>query len=329
MLQQTQVATVIDYFQRFTQQFPDLKSLAAADIDAVLHLWTGLGYYARARNLHRAAQHVAQHFDGQFPNKFEDVVALPGIGASSAGAILSFCFNQRHPILDGNVKRVLTRYYRVHGWPGEKEVAQRLWRVADYNTPAAETAVYTQAIMDLGATVCRRSRPLCAICPLAPRCRGLRYGDAERLPTSKPKKPVPVRDTRMLMIQDANGQILLQRRPPSGIWGGLWGFPEMAVADADQGPTNVSDYCEATLGLRVNAGPPWPVMTHTFTHFKLNIVPQPAQVTTVPARAMDSDDWLWYDPEAPQTLGFAAPVVKLLHALKNRSALHLARATPV
>jgi A/G-specific adenine glycosylase len=226
MLQQTQVATVIPYYDRFMDRFPDLISLANAELDDVLHLWSGLGYYARARNLHKAAKSVRDDHGGVFPMEFEEVTALPGIGRSTAAAILALADNQHHAILDGNVKRVLTRYYMVEGWPGAPSVIQALWSLAEKLTPAQRVAQYTQAIMDLGATLCTRSRPACAICPLTADCQAHAANRQAEFPHRRPKKKLPVRETTFVMMCDQAGQVMLERRPPSGIWGGLWGFPE-------------------------------------------------------------------------------------------------------
>ena len=209
MLQQTQVATVIPYFERFMARFPDLASLASADLDQVLHLWTGLGYYARARNLHRAAGVIVAEHGGRFPTDFEAVLALPGIGRSTAGAILAQACDQRHAILDGNVRRVLARHRAIEGWPGQKAVENTLWALAEELTPAEDVADYTQAIMDLGATVCTRSQPRCAACPLAEDCQARAAGRQADFPGRRPRKALPERHTRMLLLRDAEGQVLL------------------------------------------------------------------------------------------------------------------------
>ena len=226
MLQQTQVQTVIPYYERFMQSFPDLQSLADADIDAVLQHWSGLGYYARARNLHKAAGAIRDNFAGEFPTAFDDVVELPGIGQSTAGAILAIAGNQRHAILDGNVKRVLARHAAVAGWPGKTDVSKQLWALAEARTPQQRVADYTQAIMDLGATLCTRSKPNCAACPVASDCAARIADDVAAYPGRKPKKAKPLRQTTMVIA--VNGAaVFLQRRPPVGIWGGLWSLPEV------------------------------------------------------------------------------------------------------
>ncbi len=226
MLQQTQVATVIPYYDRFITRFPDIATLAQAEQDEVLHLWSGLGYYARARNLHRAAEFIADNHDGIFPEDFEEVLALPGIGRSTAGAILSLAHGQHHAILDGNVKRVLTRFHTIDGWPGHKRVENQLWQIALGHTPADRVDVYNQAIMDIGATVCTRSNPNCTACPLMEDCEGVRTGVPELYPARKEKPDKPVRQTRMVIVTRDTTAAFLVRRPPTGIWGGLWAFPE-------------------------------------------------------------------------------------------------------
>jgi len=309
MLQQTQVATVVDYYQRFMTRFPTLRSLAAADIDAALHVWTGLGYYARARNLHKAARMVVAEHDGELPADIEALVKLPGIGRSTAAAILAFAYGQRQPILDGNVKRVLARLHRIEGWSGRRAVEKRLWALADAHTPAERVEEYTQAIMDLGARVCLRRAPRCGACPVSALCQGYRHGDAESYPGRAPRKTKPVKATGMLMIRNGLGEVLLQQRPPAGIWGGLWGLPE-----CDAGlPAATRDFDH--LGLTLETGAPGPVLRHTFTHFHLDITPIPARVHAPLDTVMDKQNLVWYNPEHPRALGLAAPVKKLIEKL--------------
>jgi len=271
MLQQTQVATVIPYFKRFIARFPDVRSLARADLDEVLHLWTGLGYYARARNLHQAAQRIVKEHAGAFPRHYEAVADLPGIGRSTAGAIFALAFNQRHPILDGNVKRVLARYHAIESPLNQRETEERLWQLAEKHTPRTRVADYTQAIMDLGATVCTRTKPQCSACPLRTNCRACRLGTPQDYPVRATRRITPVKATRMLMIRDARGRVLLQRRPPAGLWGGLWGFPECANSNARQ-------WCHKILGINIHTESPWPTLRHSFSHFHLDITPIPAQL---------------------------------------------------
>jgi A/G-specific adenine glycosylase len=279
MLQQTQVGTVIPYFQRFVARFPTIRSLARADINAVLHLWSGLGYYARARNLHRAAQILMRDYGGRMPPDFEAVVSLPGIGRSTAGAILAQAYGQRHPILDGNVKRVFARYHAIAEPLQGSAVERRLWELAEYHTPRARVADYTQAIMDIGATLCRRTRPGCVRCPLRRGCAAHAEGRPETYPRPKPRKTVPVRAVRMLLIRDEAGRILLQRRPPAGIWGGLWGLPECTTRD-------IRAWCRDTLGLEIETDKRWPTLRHSFSHFRLDIHPIPAQLVNGGARGI-------------------------------------------
>jgi A/G-specific adenine glycosylase len=309
MLQQTQVGTVIPYFERFITRFPDIPTLAAAGLDEVLHYWTGLGYYARARNLHRAAMTIVDAHDGTFPRAFDAVHALPGIGMSTAGAILAFAFGQRHVILDGNVKRVLTRYRAIKGWPGKREIEKRLWALADRYTPRAHVRAYTQAIMDLGATVCQRARPDCVHCPVRRGCRARALGIPLAYPTPAPRRELPIRATAMLIIRDRRGHVLLQRRPPAGLWGGLWAFPE---CDSD----NVAVWCRKTLGLVIEPDTPSPPLRHSFSHFHLDITPIAARVLGA-SQVMENPQTVWYNPRQPDERGFAAPVKRLLDALRD------------
>lgn len=309
MLQQTQVRTVIPYYQRFMAQFPDVQALAAAPTDEVLHLWTGLGYYARARNLHRAAQQVCEQHGGEFPASVEALETLPGIGRSTAGAIASIAFRQWAPILDGNVKRVLARHQGVAGWPGETAAHRELWQVAEEYTPKTRVADYTQAIMDLGATLCTRSRPRCAECPLQADCSARAQGRQADFPGKKPRKVLPVRDTVFLIVRDAAGDILLERRPPSGIWGGLWCFPELADT------IEAGNWCLDRFGREPASIAPGTAFRHTFSHYHLDIQPLQAQLDAVPTAIMAASDQLWYKVAQPQQIGLAAPVARLLATL--------------
>ena len=306
MLQQTQVATVIPYFDRFMAEFPTVQDLADAPLDRVLHLWTGLGYYARARNLHKAAVRVCEDFDGQFPLEVDELETLPGVGRSTAGAIASIAGRKRAVILDGNVKRVLARHGAVPGWPGAAAVQRRLWELAEEHTPKRRCADYSQAIMDLGATLCTRSAPDCEHCPVARDCRALAQGRQLDFPGKKPRKSLPVRSTTFLMVQAANGDIWLQRRPATGIWGGLWCFPEVAV---EGDPAN---WCVDRWGLIPASTEHWEPFRHTFSHYHLDI--QPVQVTldTTPSGVMEATDQLWYNRRHPPEIGLAAPVAALL-----------------
>src|SRR5688572_8905204 len=232
MLQQTQVRVVIPYFERFVSALPSVRALAEAPLDDVIALWAGLGYYARARNLHAAAKVCVEHHDGDLPRDLDALIALPGIGRSTAGAILAQAWGDRFPILDGNVKRVLARVHGIEGWPGLPAVEKQMWAIAEAQLPDDRLADYTQAQMDFGATLCTRADPACVLCPLQDECVALRTGRVAELPTPKPGKPLPERRAWMLWIEDAEGRVLLQRRPPTGIWGSMWSLPEHADQDA-------------------------------------------------------------------------------------------------
>ncbi|MCB1614829.1 MAG: A/G-specific adenine glycosylase [Pseudomonadales bacterium] len=307
MLQQTQVATVIGYFERFMSAFPDVEALAAAPLDRVLHLWSGLGYYARARNLHKTAQQVVTAFGGEFPSDVECLAGLPGIGRSTAGAIVAIAFKKPAAILDGNVKRVLARYYAIEGWPGKTEVQVRLWQKAEQNTPVERVADYTQAMMDLGATLCTRSKPRCQECPLLSGCKAAAKKAQTEYPGKKPKKDLPVKSVIMLVLMDSRGRVLLQQRPPNGIWGGLWSFPEFA------GIEGIRTYCRQT-GLKYPSElQPLPLRRHTFSHFHLDITPMLARVTVSQKNTvMEENPSVWYNLRHPDALGLAAPVSRLL-----------------
>ncbi len=312
MLQQTQVTTVVPYFTRFVASFPDVAALADADADDVLHHWSGLGYYARARNLHKAAAIVRDEYDGNFPIEFDDVLALPGIGRSTAGAILAISSNQRHAILDGNVKRVLARYHAVEGWPGSTAVAAELWQHAEAHTPAERVAAYTQAMMDLGATVCTPSRPLCGACPLESGCAAHAAGEESAYPGKRVKKKIPRRKTTMVLMQ-CEDAVYLERRPAAGIWGGLWSFPELASAG------DVRAWCETTFNVAPDGVETWDSIQHTFTHFHLEIEPIAVRLATRSRTVAESPDGVWYELNEPQKIGVAAPVSGLLQKLKEQN----------
>jgi A/G-specific adenine glycosylase len=306
MLQQTQVSTVVPYYQRFMQKFPDLKVLADAPIDEVLHLWTGLGYYARARNLHRAAQTIQGEFNGSFPLDFDDLIALPGICRSTAGAILAIAAHQRHAILDGNVKRVLTRFALVSGWPGLKDVENTLWEIANQYTPEEHVADYTQAIMDLGATLCTRSKPRCSDCPVNQACGAYRQGTVTEYPTPKPKKTLPVKESILLMAIGEDGKVLLEQRPPTGIWGGLWSFPELTPN------TDVREWCETNFNLKIDEIQTWLTKRHTFSNFHLDYTPVYAKVGETFPGIMEPKERVWYNLQQPDARGLATPIKRLL-----------------
>lgn len=305
MLQQTQVGSVIPYYQRFMLRFPDIAVLAAAPLDEVLAHWSGLGYYARGRNLHRAAQSIMAQHDGIFPDEFEAVVALPGIGRSTAAAILAFAFGQRRAILDGNVKRVLARCFGIAGYPGAKAVETVLWQKAESLLPDSGIEIYTQALMDLGATLCGR-KPVCADCPVAVACIAYNEGRVAELPAPKPRKALPQKEVAMMILLH-RGEVFLEKRPPVGIWGGMWSFPEANVADED---------CLHRLGVEGRAGAPLPEMQHTFTHFRLRIVPRVFEVTKVPAIAREPGG-LWFSPDDALAAAIPAPVRRLLRQIRK------------
>lgn len=313
MLQQTQVKTVIPYFEKFIQVFPDLKTLATADLDQVLHLWTGLGYYARARNLHKTAKIICENYDAHFPESFDEVLTLPGIGRSTAGAILSLAHDQRQVILDGNVKRVLARFYGIAGWPGNKKVENSLWEKATEHTPKQRVAQYNQAIMDLGATVCTRSQPDCGPCPVTKKCYARLNGEQKNYPGSKPRVSLPQKNVVMAMIQNDQNEVLLLQRPPTGIWGSLWCFPEL-----NQKPGNITHWIKKTLALDIRTQRAWPTMKHSFTHFHLTITPVPARLLRLQPAIMENPGAVWYNPSKPDQRGLAAPVKKLLEKLGEK-----------
>lgn len=311
MLQQTQVATVIPYFNAFTEKFPDIESLAHAPVDEVLRLWSGLGYYARARNLHKTAQLIAAR--GGFPDNLEEIVALPGIGLSTAGAILSIAFNKSHPILDGNVKRVLTRFKAVSGWPGNGAVSKKLWAISAKLTPDERVADYTQAMMDLGATLCTRSNPACERCPLNADCQARLAGNVAAFPTPKPAKVLPVKQSVFLLLLDSDERILLEKRPPTGIWGGLWSLPEFDNLESAR------DWCQ---GNRIDIAEQRLLETkrHTFSHYHLDYTPLLIRTDNPINFVMEANRTVWYKAELLSGLGLPTPIKRLLqqsHREKN------------
>ncbi|MBT8092934.1 MAG: A/G-specific adenine glycosylase [Gammaproteobacteria bacterium] len=309
MLQQTQVKTVIPYFERFVTSFPDVITLANADRDDVLRHWSGLGYYARARNLHQAAVDVRDEHDGVFPVDIDALMALPGIGRSTAGAILSLAYEQRHPILDGNVKRVLARHRAVDGWPGKAAVGKRLWELSDRCTPHERVGDYTQAIMDLGATLCTRSRPACDRCPVSADCMARISDTVGLFPARKTSRDKPLRRTTMLLASEG-GRVFLERRPEAGIWGGLWSLPEL-------GERSLEDWCSDKLQTSATATDVWPVLRHSFSHYDLDIQPIVVRVESPLSKVADGDSSTWYCMDETPPGGLAAPVKKLLEQLRD------------
>lgn len=303
MLQQTQVKTVIPYYLAFMQRFPDVLSLANASQDEVLHHWTGLGYYARARNLQKAAQIIRDEHNGVFPEQLEQLIALPGMGRSTAGAVLALACDQHQSILDGNVKRVLARYFAVDGWTGNKKIETELWQYAEQLTPKRRTADYTQAMMDMGATLCTRSKPKCDTCPLSTDCLAFVQGRQTELPHRKPKKDIPVKATVML-IPMWQKQLLIYKRPPSGLWGGLWGFYEVDSTEQIEQKATM-------LGFNDIQPQPLNPFRHTFSHFHLDIQPVILHLKKQPTGQVMEDTQIWFDLTHPQNLGLAAPTKKL------------------
>ena len=311
MLQQTQVATVIPYFLRFVKKFPTLSALAAAPLDDVLAAWSGLGYYSRARNLQRTAQICVRDHRSKLPRDFDALTALPGIGRSTAGAILAQAWNLPFAILDGNVKRVLSRFHGLHGWPGASIVEKQLWTFAQMHTPAQRSGDYAQAIMDLGASLCSRTRPQCSVCPLAADCIAHRDGLTHALPERKPTRALPTRQTVMLILRDAAGRVLLQRRPPTGVWPQLWSLPE--AGDAKMARRDIAREHAISRGEIVFRH--LPPFVHTFSHFRLSITPLALDIAAV-ACVADRPDRRWLHPHEAATLGLPAPVRKLISTLE-------------
>lgn len=317
MLQQTQVATVIPYFERFMQRFPTVVDLANADIDEVLHLWTGLGYYARARNLHKAAVQIRDEFAGHFPTEFEHVYALTGVGRSTAGAILSSVLNAPYPILDGNVKRVLSRYFAVEGWAGEKAVENRLWHYASEVTPNEQVADFNQAMMDLGALICTRTKPKCSLCPLEKRCVANAEQTWTHYPAKKPKKTLPEKIGYFVVLKQGH-LVRLEKRPSQGIWGGLFSFPQFETIDE----------CKRSLSAEnLQISQQLTAFRHTFSHFHLDIVPilveLPADLANEKAgnygSSVSSTTEYWYDLHQLNEIGLPTPIKRILDELAKRN----------
>lgn len=313
MLQQTQVATVVPYYLRFRARFPDIAGLAAADEDEVLRLWSGLGYYSRARNLHRAAQAIVAQHAGAFPRELADIEALPGIGRSTAAAIAGFAFGARAAILDGNVKRVLARHFAIEGFPGERAVEQRLWQLAESLLPAADIEPYIQGLMDLGATVCTTRAPQCSRCPLQASCAALAQNRVAALPAPRPRRAVPHRRTAMLILR-RGGDVLLQKRPAVGVWSGLWCFPELGAEDDPVRVARCLYGCEVAAVERLGA------LRHGFTHFTLDIEPVIARVKRLAPRAAQPGV-LWMPLEEAVGAAVPVPVRKLLRMMGGGTTL--------
>ncbi|HIP95220.1 MAG TPA: adenine DNA glycosylase [Leucothrix sp.] len=323
MLQQTQVKTVIPYYQKFMTTFPNVQTLANAEQDTVLKHWSGLGYYARARNMHKAAKLVCDDFSGAFPNELEAMQSLPGIGRSTAAAILSISGNQKQAILDGNVKRVISRVFAIEGWSGKSSVLKIMWKLVEQLVPDQRNADYTQAIMDLGATLCTRSKPQCENCPFQDDCLAYQQGIIENFPAKKPRKILPERYAVMLIIQDHNKAVFMQKRPPVGIWGGLWCFPQF------EDEVLAQEWLRKKFSFRAHEtllkGEKQEQLIHVFSHFRLTIQPiilgldkllNSASKTPFKERVMETDDSLWYNIDSEFNGGLASPVQTLLNKLK-------------
>jgi A/G-specific adenine glycosylase len=308
MLQQTQVAAVIDYYQRFMTRFPNIAALASASQEEVLQHWSGLGYYSRARNLHNAAQTIMDHFNGIFPNQFDDILKLTGIGRSTAAAISTFALNAAQPILDGNVKRVFARHFLVEGWPSTPKVQAQLWQLAEQHMPNVDMIAYTQGLMDLGATRCTRSKPKCLECPIQSTCGAYLQNRTTHLPTPKPRKTLPQKECVMMLISQGN-EILLEKRPATGIWGGLWSLPEIATHEI------ATEVAQLRYGLTVEPSEPLEMINHVFTHFKLAITPQPLILMHKPTYQPNNTIWLSVDDAISAAI--PTPIRTILNRIKN------------
>ncbi len=309
MLQQTQVNTVIPYFNKFMQSFPTVKSLALADLDVILQHWSGLGYYARARNLAKTALIIHSNHHGRFPKSVEQLIQLPGIGRSTAGAILSLGMNIAAPILDGNVKRVLARYFEINGWPGNANVLKEFWNISETNTPTARCRDYNQAMMDLGALICRRTKPTCSACPLNKNCQAYLNGTVEQFPFKKVRAKKPKKEIYLLILRNGNDEILLEKRPSHGIWGGLWSFPE--CTDLEELPF----FCKTRFNCKLNEFEELKAFKHIFSHFELTIKPVIISVKLEPNSVMESQPQVWYNTEEALPGGIPKPVAKIMQQL--------------
>jgi len=310
MLQQTQVATVIPYYERFLWQFPDVHSLAAAPLEAVMAAWAGLGYYSRARLLHRCARLLVDQHQGEFPRDARSLASLPGIGRSTAAAIAAFAGGERAAILDGNVKRVLTRQFGIEGYPGAAPVARALWTLAEDLLPGADIEASTPGLMDLGATVCTRSRPTCEACPVADSCAARGTGRIEQLPTPRPTRARPLRCCKLLLIRDTAGAVLLEARPPRGIWGGLLSLPEF---DADADDESLVAAVQARYALRIRLAYPLASVRHEFTHYSFVMQPRIADVLS--ASGVASTALRFLSLREIDAAPLPAPIRRLLHGM--------------
>lgn len=308
MLQQTQVGAVIGYYGKFMARFPTVAELASASQDEVLQHWSGLGYYSRARNLHKAAQKILSDFGGKFPQDFETIQSLPGIGRSTAAAISAFAFHQSQTILDGNVKRVLARHFLVEGWTSAPAIERKLWQLAESLLPQEDMIAYTQGLMDLGATLCTRSKPKCTVCPLQATCGAFKEHRTHVLPSPKPKKAIPTKEIAMLVIM-FDGRIMLEKRPESGIWGGLFSLPEMAATQ------EVAQFIKESFCTELGEHLALASFTHTFTHFKLVIHPQVVKINALPNLPAN---YAWLTLANALKAGIPTPIRHILQALTNQ-----------
>jgi A/G-specific adenine glycosylase len=309
MLQQTQVTTVIPYYQKFMTSFPTVEALADAEQDDVLAHWSGLGYYARARNMHKAAKMLVDEFDSEFPQTVEGVCELPGIGRSTAAAILSISRGVQAAILDGNVKRVLARFHAISTWPGDKKTESAMWDLAEQYMPNVRCGDYTQAMMDLGATLCTRSKPQCLLCPLERDCQGRLSQDPTQFPICKPKKAVkPERSVQLLVLNNPQGQLLLEKRPSTGIWGGLWSLPELASEES------IVLHIEQRFATQVQTVMPLSPFRHTFSHYHLDIAPSQIQISAM-TLVMEGNKYQWFSLQDALAQGLPAPVRSILEQI--------------
>jgi A/G-specific adenine glycosylase len=311
MLQQTQVATAIAYYQRFLGRFPDVQTLAAAPLDEVLRLWAGLGYYARARNLHRAARAIVAHHGGEFPRRLEAACALPGLGRSTAGAILAQAYGARHAILDGNVRRVLARYRAIGVAVGPAQANRQLWALAEALLPRRRLADYTQALMDLGATVCVARTPECGRCPVRADCQAYVEGRVADFPASRPRRARPLRQARLLLVENGAGALLFERRPPAGLWGGLWCLPLV------EGDTDAAEFLFDRYRLRAQPEEALPRLRHGLTHFELELEPVRLRLLGAEPQVREREALRWISMSARRWPGMPQPVAVLLRQLRN------------
>ena len=309
MLQQTQVKTVIPYYINFMKRFPNIESIAKCELDELLSYWSGLGYYARGRNIYKTAKILDKKYQSIFPKTYDEIIKLPGIGRSTAGAILALAYKKKYSILDGNVKRVLARYYRIEGFLQKSNIQEKLWNLADLNTPSSNVDQYTQAIMDLGATVCTRSRPKCFICPLSENCLARFYSEQDKLPTRKPRTKKSIREVGVMIIVDNKKSVLLEKRPNNGIWGGLYSFPELG-----DGQT-INSWLDDNLREPVEKITRLNPIKHSFTHFNLLINPTKIKIENKPKKYRIKPRHFWHKLPIDREIGLAAPISVMINEL--------------